>query len=35
MPIAETYSIADLMKVLDKYVEKTNKKVFYEYIMIA
>jgi 23S rRNA (adenine2503-C2)-methyltransferase len=24
-----------LMKVLDKYVEKTNKKVFYEYIMIA
>jgi 23S rRNA (adenine2503-C2)-methyltransferase len=24
-----------LMKILDKYVEKTNKKVFYEYIMIA
>jgi 23S rRNA (adenine2503-C2)-methyltransferase len=23
------------MKVLDKYVEKTNKKVFYEYVMIA
>jgi 23S rRNA (adenine2503-C2)-methyltransferase len=23
-----------LMKILDEYVEKTNKKVFYEYIMI-
>jgi adenine C2-methylase RlmN of 23S rRNA A2503 and tRNA A37 len=35
MPIAKTYSIKELMKILDKYVEKTNKKVFYEYIMIA
>jgi 23S rRNA (adenine2503-C2)-methyltransferase len=34
MPIAKTYSIADLMKVLDEYVKKTNKKVFYEYVMI-
>jgi adenine C2-methylase RlmN of 23S rRNA A2503 and tRNA A37 len=34
MPIAKTYSLANLMKILDEYVEKTNKKVFYEYIMI-
>jgi 23S rRNA (adenine2503-C2)-methyltransferase len=26
--------LADLMKTLDEYVDKTNKKIFYEYIMI-
>jgi 23S rRNA (adenine2503-C2)-methyltransferase len=35
MPIAKTYPLSLLMKVLDRYVAETNKKVFYEYIMIA
>jgi 23S rRNA (adenine2503-C2)-methyltransferase len=34
MPIDNTYPLKDLMKVLDEYVEKTNKRIFYEYIMI-
>lgn len=34
MPVDNTYPVEDLMKSLDEYVEKTNKKVFYEYIMI-
>lgn len=34
MPVENTYKLDDLMKSLDEYVEKTNKKVFYEYIMI-
>lgn len=34
MPVEETYSLTDLMKSLDDYVEKTNKRIFYEYIMI-
>lgn len=34
MPVDHTYSLEKLMKALDEYVEKTNKKVFYEYIMI-
>jgi len=34
MPVDQTYPLKDLMKSLDEYVEKTNKKVFYEYIMI-
>jgi 23S rRNA (adenine2503-C2)-methyltransferase len=35
MPIAETYPLETLMHSLDTYVEKTNKRVFYEYIMIS
>ncbi len=35
MPVENTYPIPDLMKALDQYVAKTNKRVFYEYIMIA
>jgi 23S rRNA (adenine2503-C2)-methyltransferase len=35
MPVENTYPIATLMESLDRYVEKTNKRVFYEYIMIA
>ncbi len=35
MPVENTYPIPDLMAALDEYVEKTNKRVFYEYIMIA
>ncbi len=34
MPVDHTYPLKDLMKSLDEYVEKTNKRVFYEYIMI-
>lgn len=34
MPVSKNYPLSDLMKVLDDYVEKTNKKIFYEYIMI-
>lgn len=34
MPVEYTYPIHELMKSLDAYVEKTNKRVFYEYIMI-
>ena len=35
MPVENTYPIDELMKALDVYVEKTNKRIFYEYIMIA
>ncbi len=35
MPVENTYPIPDLMASLDEYVAKTNKRVFYEYIMIA
>lgn len=35
MPVENTYPIDQLIKALDAYVEKTNKRVFYEYIMIA
>lgn len=34
MPINNTYPLKDLMETLDYYVEKTNKRIFYEYIMI-
>jgi adenine C2-methylase RlmN of 23S rRNA A2503 and tRNA A37 len=34
MPIAKTYKLPDLIASLDEYVAKTNKKIFYEYIMI-
>lgn len=34
MPVDHTYSIEKLMESLDNYVEKTNKRIFYEYIMI-
>jgi len=35
MPVDHTYPIDTLMKALDEYVTKTNKRIFYEYIMIA
>lgn len=35
MPVDHTYPIAELMKALDEYVSITNKRIFYEYIMIA
>lgn len=34
MPVDHTYPLKDLMSSLDLYVEKTNKRIFYEYIMI-
>ena len=34
MPVDNTYPLDVLMKTLDEYVEKTNKRIFYEYIMI-
>jgi 23S rRNA (adenine2503-C2)-methyltransferase len=34
MPVDNTYPLAELMKALDEYVEVTNKRIFYEYIMI-
>ncbi len=34
MPVDHTYNLEALMKVLDEYSAVTNKRVFYEYIMI-
>lgn len=34
MPVDHTYPLADLMKSLDEYTDATNKRIFYEYIMI-
>lgn len=34
MPVDHTYDLEKLMGSLDVYVEKTNKRIFYEYIMI-
>lgn len=34
MPVEQTYPLADLMRALDDYSAQTNKRVFYEYIMI-
>ena len=35
MPVNNIFPLKKLMESLDNYVEKTNKKVFYEYIMIS
>lgn len=35
MPVEKTYPIDQLMASLDRYTEKTNKRIFYEYIMIS
>lgn len=34
MPVDQTYPLKDLIWALDEYVAKTNKRIFYEYIMI-
>jgi 23S rRNA (adenine2503-C2)-methyltransferase len=34
MPANSTYSLKDIMKALDYYVEQTNRQVMYEYIML-
>ncbi len=35
MPVENTYPIDKLMESLDRYTTKTNKRIFYEYIMIS
>ncbi len=34
MPIAYKYNLEDLMKSIDYYIEKTNRKVMFEYILL-
>ena len=34
MPIARTYTIAELMRVVDEYIEKTKRKVMFEYLLV-
>lgn len=34
MPITERYSLEELIKTLDEYVDRTKNRIFYEYIMI-
>lgn len=34
MPVDHTYPLKDLMASLDEYTDETNKRIFYEYIMI-
>jgi len=34
MPINKKYPLADLMKAVDDYIKKTNKKVMFEYLLI-
>jgi 23S rRNA (adenine2503-C2)-methyltransferase len=34
IPIARSYTLDKLMKVLDKYIAETDNRIFYEYIMI-
>jgi len=35
MPINEKYTLKDLMKACDYFVEKTNKRISYEYVLIG
>lgn len=34
MPINDIYSLESLMQSLDEYVEKTGRRIFYEYVML-
>jgi 23S rRNA (adenine2503-C2)-methyltransferase len=34
MPIAQTYTIKELLKIVDDYISKKNRKVMFEYLMI-
>lgn len=34
MPIARTYLLNDLMKVCEKYIEETHRRISYEYVML-
>jgi 23S rRNA (adenine2503-C2)-methyltransferase len=35
MPVDHTYPLNNLMETLDEYTKTTNKRIFYEYIMIS
>jgi 23S rRNA (adenine2503-C2)-methyltransferase len=35
MPIARRYQLSELMEAIDRYVEASDNRIFYEYIMIA
>ena len=34
MPISKKYSLEDVLKAVDSYIEKTNRKVMFEYVLI-
>ncbi len=34
VPMNNTYPLADLMKILDKYTKKTGNRIFYEYVVL-
>jgi 23S rRNA (adenine2503-C2)-methyltransferase len=34
MPVGKKYSIAKILKAVDEYIEKTNRKVMFEYVML-
>ncbi len=34
MPINKAYPLIELMETLDKYIKKTSRRIFYEYIML-
>jgi 23S rRNA (adenine2503-C2)-methyltransferase len=34
MPVNKKYSIAKILEAVDKYIEKTNRKVMFEYVML-
>jgi 23S rRNA (adenine2503-C2)-methyltransferase len=34
MPIDKKYSLKEVLKAVDKYIEKTNRKVMFEYVLI-
>jgi 23S rRNA (adenine2503-C2)-methyltransferase len=34
MPVNKKYSIAKILKAVDEYIEKTNRKVMFEYVML-
>ena len=34
MPISKTYQLKDILKAVDEYIEKTNRKVMFEYVLI-
>jgi 23S rRNA (adenine2503-C2)-methyltransferase len=35
MPVNQRYPIAELMRACEKYIAKTNRKIFFEYVMLA
>lgn len=34
MPVARTYTVAELMTVVDEYLQATNRKVMFEYLLV-